>query len=165
MTMRPAVACALVFATGACGAADPIGVAAKLPTVLVTNATCGAGHCETLNIRAFVSKFAVPGQPPHGAEVLGEAPPGQTCLTFPPSWSLRITGADNTGRAGTTTITWTPEDTFPISLIAVNHGDDGFAGSVGDTRDFVPGAAPGWSVSFPSGPGSARLASGAVCTP
>jgi len=42
---------------------------------LVTNASCEAGRCATLEIRAFVSKFAVP-QWPQGMESVGFAPPG-----------------------------------------------------------------------------------------
>jgi len=155
-----------------------------LPTVLVTNETCDSARCRTLEVRAFVWKFTVP-QWPQGFKVLGEAPPGQTCFTFPPSWSLRISGPDSTGRVDTLIITWTPDDTIPIYLVAVDsaffHGhataaqidssrqglwpyDGFFPGSVGETRNFAPRDAPGWSVTFPSAPlWSANLADGERC--
>jgi hypothetical protein len=163
-----------------------------LPTVLVTNAMCDSGHCATLEVRAFLWKFDVP-QPPSGLRVLGEAHQGRTCLTFPPSWTLHIIGPDTTGRVDTVTITWTPSDTVPIYLIAVDsavfhraagtsamsHASvstvdsatpqdspyDGLVpGSVGETGNFLPGDATGWSVSFPSAPlWSARVDTADVC--
>lgn len=176
-------ALAALLGLAACG--DSTGANGEPPTVLVTNATCEAGHCATLEIRAFVSKFTVP-QPPQGLRVLGEAPPGQTCLTFPASWPLRIIGPDTTGRIDTTTITWTADDPAGIYLIAVDsqayygyfNGQsdsldadalpyDGLAlASVGETPDFVPGSGSGWTVSFPSSPvRGATLVDGAACTP
>lgn len=162
-----------------------------LPTVLVTNAMCDAGRCGTLQIRAFVWKFTVP-QPVVGSEVLGYVDPGERCLTFPPSWSFQIIGPDTTGRVDTTTITWTPFDTIPIYLIAVDSAlfgsqpdsaqvdsiryaiwpFDGIAqASVGETANFAPGGAPGWSITFPrrGAPnlfqGGAPIAKGEACKP
>jgi hypothetical protein len=177
MASRPSIAYALALALGACGSADLTGSQGKPPTVLVTNATCEAGHCTTLEIRAFVWKFTVP-QSPAGSRVLGEAPPGQTCLPFPVSWPLRIIGTDQSGHVDTTTITWTADDTSSIYLIGVDsqayHGGaadgslpyDGLVpGSLGETPNFVASDAPGWSVTFPSAPSEVSdLASAAACT-
>ncbi len=159
----------------------------SLPRLLVTNSSCGAGHCMTLEIRAFVWKFAIP-QVPWGIEVLGDVPPGQKCLTFPSTWTLRVIGPDSSGRIDTTSATWTPNDSVPIYLIAVDsvlfhgHGTQGAAdssnqaiwpydgfgpGSVGETGNFMPGSAPGWTVAFPSAPGapfgSANAARSGAC--
>lgn len=175
-------ALAALLGSAACG--DSTDADGEPPTVLVTNTTCDAGRCATLEIRAYVRKFPVP-QTPDGLRILGEAPPGQTCLRFPPSWPLRIIGPDTTGQIDTTTITWTPDDVDGIFLIAVDsqvyHGGgspgqidstnqaispfDGvdFA-SVGETAIFVPAKAEGWAVSFPSAPPfSASLAGQGAC--
>jgi hypothetical protein len=142
----------------------------SLPTLLVRNATCDAGPCATLEVRAFVWGFAVP-QPLFGSRVLGEVHSASGCLTFPSSWTLRVIGVDSAGRRDTTITTWTPDTPNGIYLVAVDstvfYGDsaqranwysqreawpyDAFAvGSVGETRTFVPGKASGWSVTFPS---------------
>ena len=158
-----------------------------LPTVLVTNATCDAGRCATLEIRAFIWKFPIP-TGPWGEEVLGETQPGQACLAFPPSWSSRIIGSDTTGRVDTAITTWTPADTVPIYLIAVDsvlfhsrldsavidslkegllpYFDGLVKASVGETPNFAPGVSPGWSVTFPSAPQwGAKLVPGESCKP
>jgi hypothetical protein len=145
--------------------------------VLVRNASCEAGRCTTLEIRAYIWKFKIP-YPPQGEEVLGEARPGNTCFSFPPSWSIRLIGDtvvnDTTsGQVDTVTVTWTPADTIPIYLIALDSAyfhlqldsaqydsmvqgipyfDALTKGSVGETPNFAPGASPGWSVTFPSAP-------------
>lgn len=159
--------CATAFSCSSSTAPD------QLPTVLVTNATCEAGRCATLEVRAYIWKFKIP-YPPWGEEVLGEAPPGQTCLRFPPSWTARIIGdtiVNDTasGHLDTVVVTWTPDDTVPIYLIAVDsvvfHSRDDTAqvrgvsyfdglvpASVGETPNFAPGASPGWKVTFPSAP-------------
>jgi hypothetical protein len=145
-----------------------------LPTLLVTNATCSAGRCATLEIRAFVWKFTVP-QLPDGLEILGDAPPGTTCLTFPAKWTLRAIGQDTVGGpVDTTTFTWTPADTVPIYLIGVDSAayhsgldsalndsigsglipyfDRFWVASVGETANFTPGTASGWDLTLPSVP-------------
>lgn len=155
-----------------------------LPTVLVTNATCDLGRCATLEIRVYVWKFTIP-FPPDGEELLADVPPGQTCLTFPPSWSWRIIGPDTSGRVDTLTMTWTPADTVPIYLIALDsvfyhspldsaqydsvaqrrsYFDGLWKGSVGETPNFAPGQSPGWKVTFPSSPPwSAKLVPSEAC--
>jgi hypothetical protein len=162
-----------------------------LPTVLVTNAMCDSVTCATLEIRAFLWKFNVP-QPPSGFLVLGELPPGRTCITFPPSWSMRVIGPGTAGRVDTTTLTWTPNDHSEIYLIALDSAvfhragaasrisqirssqfggvaadtspyDGLVPGSVGETPNFIPDSAPGWSVAFPSPMWNARLDKAGIC--
>lgn len=182
----------VLFGSQAFGCSSPV-APRRLPTVLVTNATCDSGRCATLEIRAFIWKFAVPGQLPWGFGVVGEAPPGERCLTFPPSWSLTVIGdtivGDTTGQVDTVIVTWTPDDTFPINLVAVDsaffHGGldsaridslkegllpyfdgVGFGRTVGETPKFAPGSSAGWSATFPSTPPwSARLVAGEACKP
>ena len=177
-----------VGAPGCSGSTGP----QHLPTLLVTNGMCAAGHCGTLEVRAFVWKFTIP-QHVWGAELVAYVPPGATCLTFPASWTWTIIGPDTLGHVDTTTITWTPGDPAPIFLIALDstyfhtvldsaQADsvssairpfDGIApGSVGETMNFVPGNSLGWSITFPSPPGApnlnaggAPIAEGKACTP
>src|ERR1051325_7812466 len=82
----------------ACSSTSTVEPPLSLPSALVTNKTCEWGRCTTLEIRAFISKVTIP-QLPQGYEVLGEAPPGQTCLTFPSSWSFAVIGPGPTGGA------------------------------------------------------------------
>jgi hypothetical protein len=104
---------------------------------------------------------------------------------------LRIIGDtivnDTTGRVDTVVVTWTPKDTVPIYLIALDsvffHSPldsaqldtaarrlsyfDGLTkGSVGETANFAPGASADWSVIFPSAPlWSAHLVRSESCKP
>ena len=161
-----------------------------LPTVLVTNASCQAGRCTTLEIRAFVWKFRIPFDY-FGEELLGWVRPGNTCFHFPPSWTYRLIGDtivnDTTGHVDTINVTWTPADTVPIYVIALDSAyfhslldsaqsdslargipyfDDLTKGSVGETPNFAPGASAGWSVTFPSAPRwAANLAQTEPCKP
>lgn len=165
---------ALLFIVGVVAACSTATEPRPLPTILVTNTTCDLGRCATLEIRAFVWKFEVP-QPPTGLEVLGQAPPGQTCLQFPASWSLMGW-------------TWTPNDRDQVFLIAVDpsvrnvsrldsaqvdsvkrgvpYYDGYWWATVGETPNFAPGSATGWTVVFPSAPiKHANLTVGARCSP
>jgi hypothetical protein len=180
----------VISAIGASGCSDATS-SRPLPTLLVTNATCDVGRCSTLELRAFVWKFTFP-QLVWGFELVSYVPPGRTCLTFPASWKLRVIGPDNTGRVDTTTFSWSPLDKTPIFLIALDstffhtsldsaQADsvyrgtwpfDGIApGSVGETADFAPADAPGWSVTFPTrgapnrNEGGAPIATGESCKP
>lgn len=175
------LACAFLGAIACTSATQPT----TSPTLLVNNSTCALGRCTTLEIRAFVWKFTAP-QPPQGFEAIGEVPPGQSCLQFPPSWTFKIIGPDSTGVVDTLAITWTPSDTDQVYVVAVdsavfhsgmdsaqvdslNHGllpyFDGLGGgAVGETSNFVPGTSHGWKVSFPSSPVfSASLTSVPAC--
>ena len=148
-----------------------------LPSIRITNNMCDAGTCGTLEIRAFIWEFKNIPQPPYGLRVLAEIPPGTSCVSFPSAWVLQVIGQDSAGRADTTVDTWTPSDSLPIYLIAVDSAAfhrgsgpgpsggpyDGFApGSVGETANFRPDTAQGWSASFPGNGGS--LTSAGACT-
>ncbi len=161
MFLRSIVLLGLVLTSAT--ACSTITDARSLPTVRVTNAMCDVGHCATLEIRAFIWKFNVP-QWPDGMEVLGDVGPGETCLTFPAKWTLTVIGPDTTGRVDTATVVWTPADTIPIFLIAVDSAvfyggrspgdtsvyDHLVPGSVGETPNFSPGTAHGWTAAFPN---------------
>jgi hypothetical protein len=156
------------------------------PTLLVANATCLAGPCKTLEIRAFVWAFPVP-QAVWGLEIVGEVHGATACLHFPASWTLRV---ETAGSTDTTFYKWTPSDTTGIYLFALDSAltysggtaaqrdsssqalwpYDGVAlGSVGHTATFVPGQSGGWSVTFPSksqaGLQAPGLAVTSVCSP
>ncbi len=158
----------LAFAcSSATGPAPP--AAPPPPTLLVTNNTCGVNGCRTLEVRAFVWKFRVP-QEPYGLEVVGEVHADSVCLQLP-SWTLSIEGKDSTGHTtDSTSVTWTPADTIPIYLFAVDSAvfhsswttaeedsatqrlwpyDGTFPGGVGWTANFVVPTSPGWRVALP----------------
>lgn len=176
---------ALLLAISGCGG-EPTGSNAGLPTVLVTNATCEAGHCATLEIRAFLGSLPIP-QGARGLLPIGEAPPGRSCLTFPASWTVHVT---EVGSVDTTLYVWTPDDAPGVYVIAIDSQafQDWFKtqadrqadsalfslamydhfdlATVGETVFFVPGGAPGWSVDFPSTPILAGpITQDAACNP
>lgn len=92
MMRRQITACAaLLGIAGALGCSSSSTPPRPLPTLLVTNPSCSAGQCQTLEIRAFVLKFTVP-QPSWGSRVVGEIHGPTTCLTFPSSWTLTTKG-------------------------------------------------------------------------
>lgn len=153
-------------------ACSPSDAPRAIPTVLINNDTCQAGRCATLEIRAYVWKFLVP-YPPQGEGLVGYAPPGQTCLTFPRSWTMTVTGPDSTGKMDTTITTWTPSDPSEIYLIALDsfyfhtaldsaqtdtldhrgvYFDMIAKGSIGETGNFSVSSSPGWQATFPAAP-------------
>lgn len=152
------------------------------PTLLVTNALCAVAPCRTLEIRAFVWAFQIP-QPPVGIKVLGYARGPTTCLEFPPQWTFGGGSSDG----GTT---WTPNNPAGIYLVAQDSAfvltqptqaqidssvqglwpyDGELPGSLGTSPTFVPGTAPGWTITFPfktqSGAAEPALTPTAACTP
>ena len=167
---HPVLAFALVLSLAACQA-DLVSTPPPhtRSTVLVTNATCQAGHCMTIEMRAFVTTFVVP-QPPTGARALADVGPGEWCIELPDTMSLRVIGPDLTGKIDTTVYRWS--DSSGISLIAVDsalwrgqptqagldsarlaiYPYDGIGPAIGETVIFAPGTSPGWAVTFPSAP-------------
>ena len=97
------------------------------PTVFVLNPLCDASGCQTLQVRAFISKFHVP-QQPTGLKLIGEISGSEGCLAFPASWKLVVTGSKSV------TLTSTMKD--PIYIAAVESET---LEIVGFTEDFVPG--------------------------
>lgn len=156
----------VVAMTDACSSPTRPAQSAKppIPTLLVTNDACDVSGCRTLELRAFVWKFAIP-QEPYGLEVVGEVHNDSTCLRFPSAWRVSIDGGTDT-----TSITWTPADTTPIYLFAVDSAvfhsswttaeedsaaqhlwpyDGSITGGVGHTANFVVGTSEGWHIEVP----------------
>ena len=117
-------------------------------TVFVTNGTCQAGSCASLQILGFPGKGpSTPGGP--RAIDLGFLTTASNCFTFPPSATFRVIGVSNDGsRADTTTYTWTTADGLSLGTKPIG-GPVGSA--VASTSAFVPARAPGWSVALPGG--------------
>ena len=162
--MRPlqVMASGVLCLAGACK--GPTGVDPKLPTLLVTNHSCDLGQCATLQIRAFVPSFPLPGQPQIGSEVVGEAPPGQSCLVFPSSWTAVDVTIYPDGRRDTTTFTWNPDDPAGIYLVAVDTPVQRSGQSYAPrTPLFVPGNAPGWELTVPAA--AVSITAGEACSP
>lgn len=149
------------------------------PTILVTNAICAVGPCRTLAITASISSWDVP-QPLGGLEILGYVHGPAACLQFPAKWTLEVGPQGGPFQQ----LTWTPTNpsglvlwAWDSALTATNAQYDsisaglwpyiGPAGSEGSTPNFVPGTAPGWSVTFPSkspsGTAEPSLVSTAAC--
>jgi len=163
MTIRTTVASAAILAATACGPSGPTSSASNrvahvrdgsTPTLLVTNATCNPGPCVPFEVRGFVPKFNVPGQPPEGFVRLGSVTARSSCLPFPASWTVTIRGPSDT-----TAITWTIGE--PISLSAVASRLE----VLGSTSEFVPTSSAGWSITFPSAQGAAMLSPSQPCVP
>jgi hypothetical protein len=142
------ITAALVFTLAACAASTTPDIPAA--TLLITNATCNPGPCSSLIIGGFTS---IPMLAPSSGQLhLGLVKSASGCLAFPPSAS--VGGA-----------TWTVADS--IALVAT---DLLTLAAVGQTNNFVPQAAPGWSVPF-RGTGSggsvpiSAVVSAHPCTP
>jgi hypothetical protein len=122
-------------------------------TLLVTNATCAAGQCQSLDILAFPSP-----QPrtPGGfwSLDLGASDAPQVCLTIPPGAKFLVIGG-----ADTTTTTWT--NALPLSLGEVSQSVNHLQAAP-STGEFVPAGSRGWSVTLP---GNALPVPAPACTP
>ena len=123
-------------------------------TLLVTNATCAADACQPFDVRGWITKFDVPGQPIGGFLVLGRVEGATACLTFPPSYVLTVSGPTDT-----TQETWTPADTVILHALGVPFAP------LGSSPEFVPTDAAGWRVTFPAtGGAAAELTASTACT-
>ena len=167
MFVRAMAASALLVASGACRAALPTdaGTAQRIaraagPTLLVDNWTCQFGACVPLEVRAFIPQWVVPGQPPAGVPFMGWVDARTACLRFPAADTFRVIGVNSAGTPIDTALTiWTPDSS--VVLIAATSSYQG----LGMTTEFVPGASPGWSVTFPDGSAQVAPAPAAACTP
>lgn len=109
-------------------------------------------------VRAFVWTFRVP-QPPWGYKVIGEMHGRTACFTFPPSWTFQVIGLRDTipgSPADTTILTWAPDSTSGIFVVAVDsarfHGGEASLSTIrGITETFAPGAARGWNTTLSGG--------------
>jgi hypothetical protein len=139
-----AAACVLLLAVPSCSSVNEphSGV-----TLLVTNATCVAGRCDSLAVLAF------PSNQPHTPGGFWSVDVGlitsrQACFTLPPSATFRVIGLHDDRTADTTTYTWTSADS--LSLGAQPPSSSRLQASP-STHAFVPTTAPGWWITFPSG--------------
>jgi len=122
-------------------------------TLQVTNQTCSPGPCAPLQILAFPSN-----QPktPGGfwSLDLGVVTAASACLTIPANATFRVSGS-----GATTTYTWT--SAIPLSVGTLLPAEPRLQARP-STGTFVPGSAPGWSVTLP---GDSRPTPSGACTP
>lgn len=125
------------------------------PTLLVTNATCQSGHCDSLEILAFPSNRP---RTPGGlwSIDLGLMTGPQSCVTLPPSATFRVAGPDSTGVVRSVTYTWTPALSLSLGAIAPA---DGRLDANPTTAEFLPASAAGWRVTLPG----SQIISGSGC--
>lgn len=113
-------------------------------TLLVTNATCNAGECSSIEIRGFpANQPSTPGG--MWSVALGATNKPAVCITFPSADTFRVT---NAGTGKTTMLVWTTDD--EMALGTLEPGKPSFA-AVPSTGDFVPGSADGWRIALPGG--------------
>lgn len=117
-------------------------------TLLVTNATCHEGQCDTLRVLGFPSN-----QPrtPGGmwSLDLGLISTPQACLTLPPSAAFQVIGVRNDGTRDTTTFTWTTSQALSLGTEPPPPASR-FQASP-STSEFVPASAAGWGITIPGG--------------
>jgi hypothetical protein len=112
-------------------------------TLLVTNATCAAGTCDSLEILAFPGDAEQP-HTPGGLWSLdvGTVATASACLTLPDTAGFRVVSGNDT----TFVVRWTRDDS--VSLGALEPGASRLMATP-STRGFVPASAQGWSVTLP----------------
>jgi hypothetical protein len=116
-------------------------------TLLVTNGTCQAGRCDSLQVLGFPSNQpATPGG--LWSLDLGLITAPQACLTLPPSSAFHVIGVRGDGSRDTTTFTWTSAKA--LSLGAQPPSSSRFQ-AIPSTTAFVPANAAGWRITIPSG--------------
>jgi len=127
-------------------------------TLLVRNATCHAGGCDSLEVLAFPSdQPETPGG--YWSLDIGLVTTPSACLTLPPSAKFLVISEPARSSADTSTTTWT--STIALSLGALKPGSPALFASP-STATFVPGDATGWSITLPTG---SYAAPGPACTP
>ena len=127
-------------------------------TLLVTNATCAAGHCQSLDVLAFPSE-----QPETPAGLwsldLGTFSAAQLCIEIPASARFTVSGPNSNGTTVTTITNWNAGDGLSLGL--VTPPGTRFEASP-STPEFAPATAQGWTVTLP---GTAAPVPSAPCTP
>lgn len=124
-------------------------------TLLVTNATCLTGPCDSLTILAFPSNQPnTPGG--YWSLDLGTMTTSQKCFVLQPSANFYVISEPS---ADTTTFTWTT--LLPLSLGAERQPVN-FLFSAPTTTAFVPANAAGWSITLPT---DSAATPSAACTP
>jgi hypothetical protein len=146
----------ILAATISCASPDDPGSGI---TLLVSNGTCDAGHCDAVRVYAF------PDDQPHTPGGmwklhLGTVSTPSACLELPRSATFRVTGYDDAGNPDqTSTYEWTVDRM--VSLAGLLPSEPSIPASP-STPQFVPGNASGWSVTLPGG---AAASPAAVCAP
>jgi hypothetical protein len=126
-------------------------------TLLVTNATCLNGRCDSLKVLGF------PGNQPRTpggfwSINLGLVTTPQACFTFPSSATFRVIGVNTDGTRDTTTFIWTSADELSLGVQPPAASPIQASPS---TTVFVPAIAAGWSITFPAG---SPLTTSSACT-
>jgi hypothetical protein len=123
-------------------------------TLLVTNATCQGGSCDSLDVRLYPQDELIT---PAGlwSVSLGVVTARQACLMVPLSEVQRIIAEG--AHPDTTVKTWTPG--LAASLGGLEPRANVFASSP-STSAIIMGGAAGWSVTLPGG----QPVAGARCT-
>jgi hypothetical protein len=114
-------------------------------TLLVTNATCQAGQCESVRVLGFpANQPSTPGG--FWSLDLGVVAGSEACLTLPPSAVFRVIGQHTDGTADTTSFTWTTAKSISLGALPPS-GSRIQAGP--STPGFVPARASGWRTTLP----------------
>jgi len=124
-------------------------------TLLVSNATCNAGQCETVRVYAFPDNQPLT---PGGFWKLdlGTVSGESACLELPRSAKITVTG---TSTIRYVTYEWTVDRL--ASLVGLLPSELAIPASP-STPQFVPATATGWSVTLPGG---AAPAAADACVP
>ncbi len=132
--------------------ADVSSAVAPLPTLLVTNATCVGGHCDSLVVLGF------PDNQPHTPGglwnvVIGVVVGAQACLTLPPSTGFTIYGPNQV-----VGLRWTPD--IRLGLGTINASASRLF-AMPSTEEYLPAVSAGARVTMPGG----TIVPDAACTP
>ena len=127
-------------------------------TLLVTNATCVAGACDSVRVLAFPSDQPnTPGGP--WSVDLGVMTTPQKCFLLPPSAKFYVVAESGSAAPDTTTIVWTPF--IPVSIGTQGRGGSSLFGAP-STGAFTPANAAGWAITLPT---DSVVTQSAACTP
>lgn len=127
-------------------------------TLLVTNGTCQAGHCDSLRVLGFPSNQ--PNTP--GGEWsldLGLITTSQACFTLPPTAVFYVIGVREDGGADTTSFSWTNAKSLSLGTLSPSSSRISASPS---TTSFVPADAAGWQITVPGG---SQPTSSSACAP
>lgn len=116
-------------------------------TLLVSNASCHGGRCDSLRILAFPSN-----QPntPGGlwSLDLGLVTAPEVCLVLPPSATFHVTGVRENGTTDTTTYAWTSAKSLSLGALLASSSRIQAGPTI---SPFVPATAAGWRITVPTG--------------
>ena len=160
-TARRAVILTAAAAAVGCSSGDSTSTSTPAPKaamLLVTNSTCAAGHCDSIDVLAFPS-YQYPPSPGGLRSIdLGIVATATACLTLPVADTIRVTATDNYGYTTTTAYTWNPLGVLTLGTITPGGSR---LSATPSTSGFIPANSPGWSATLP---GSQKTAA-AACTP